>query len=81
MKGLLDTDGTIARTKTGTRIAFYTSSSKLARQISDFLNILSIKNGISKARNRNNNSIYVYQRDKAKLLKIIKPFRARGLTE
>lgn len=78
LRGLLDTDGTISKTKTGIKIAFYTSSDKLAQQISDSLNILKIKHGITSAKNRDGQyNIYIFKKDNDKIIKLLQPFKGR----
>ncbi|MEK6888154.1 MAG: LAGLIDADG family homing endonuclease [Candidatus Aenigmatarchaeota archaeon] len=80
LKGLLDTDGTLCISKNGMRISYYTSSDKLAKQISAFLNLFKIKNNVSKSK-KGNNCVYLFVNEHRKFLKLVKPFRARGLTE
>lgn len=74
LRGLLDTDGTICNTKTGTAIAFYTSSEKLAKQISFCLRKFEIKHGISSPRTRNLFHVYILKADNNRLIKTLMPF-------
>lgn len=76
LKGLLDTDGTISTTKYGIKIAFYTSSNKLARQISRSLNDFKIKHGITSSRESQYN-VYILKGDNNKIVKLLKPFKGR----
>jgi len=78
LKGLLDTDGTVAKIKNGIRIAYYTSSPILAQQISALLLSLGIKNNMSKISTRKSQyQVYVFKEYNAKLLDLMKPYKGR----
>jgi len=78
LRGLLDTDGTISKTNSGTRVSFYTSSHKLSQQISDFLNILEIRHGITSAKGREGQyNIFISRKDINKIMKVLQPFKGR----
>lgn len=78
LKGLLDTDGTICRTDNKLRITFYTSSKNMMKQISNFLNFLGIRHGISEDKRYKNISyhIYIIQKSTIRLINLLNPFWA-----
>ncbi len=76
LRGLLDTDGTISKTKNGIKIAFYTSSHKLAQQISFLLKMFEIRHGITSSRKGQYN-VYILKKDNNRIVKLLKPFKGR----
>ena len=73
LKGILDTDGTVCNTKTGKKIAIYTSSDFVAPQIRNIIEELGFACGMSKS-SKDVYSIYLLSRDVDRFIRFVKPF-------
>ncbi|HLG23891.1 MAG TPA: LAGLIDADG family homing endonuclease [Candidatus Nanoarchaeia archaeon] len=85
LKGFLDTDGNIYRLKQTKkcRIAFYTTSEKLSKQLCKILDELEIKNGVyvNKRKGRNEKpvyNVYVFSEYTDRFINLVKPLKAKA---
>ena len=79
LKGFLDADGTIARSKKGLKIAYYTTSQELAIQLQQIMTRFGIRSGITS--NQKNSkckicySVYVLKENLGKFINLVEPFK------
>ena len=77
LRGFLDTDGTVCETKYGTRVAFYTSSPKLAGQIKELIKEFGFSCGLTISKRDGNIGIYLSRKQIEDFIRFLSSYKCR----